>query len=166
MKKKKVSRKRWLLILIILLVSAWLILTAWYLTRAPESLGYCDTDSDCACYDGCLCVNKNYAGAIACPQMAACTKFNYCECVDNKCETKLNRRICDSDDECILVQDGCCSCSWGGKNTAVNKAHLEWWNSKIASECKDVMCPAVISNDPTCFSEPKCINGECRPVPK
>jgi hypothetical protein len=162
--KKKISRKYWFLAFLVFVIFVGVILNAFY--KMPVSQKYCKSNSDCVCYDGCLCINKFYKGIVPCPEMASCTKFDYCECVNNTCVTKLNVKLCEKDDECILVQDGCCGCSMGGKNTAINKIHKDWWDNKISSECREIVCIAVISNDPTCFSEPRCVDGECKPIPK
>ncbi len=72
---------------------------------------------------------------------------------------------CSSDNECVSVQNGCCGCSTNGRNTAINKNYFSYWNSKMQDDCKEIACMEVISMDWTCFSEPKCINGECRLQP-
>lgn len=69
--------------------------------------------------------------------------------------------LCKTDDECVIVQDGCCSCKNGGKNTAILKTEQQAWQAKLSSECEDVMCATVISNDKTCFTVAKCVDGKC-----
>lgn len=71
--------------------------------------------------------------------------------------------ICKEDSECILVQDGPCSCNMGGRNTAINKKYFDYWQEKISKEEKDTFCLAVISTDPTCSPTivPKCIKNKC-----
>lgn len=72
---------------------------------------------------------------------------------------------CEKDDECVAVSDGCCGCAAGGAETAINKAHLDWWGAKRASSCAGFDCPAVMSQHISCFSHPECVNGSCEMVP-
>ncbi|MBA4319671.1 MAG: hypothetical protein C0412_14820 [Flavobacterium sp.] len=68
---------------------------------------------------------------------------------------------CGQDSDCISVKNGCCSCNQGGKTTGINKNLEKEWNSKLSKECRGILCPQVISNDPSCFKEPKCVNNKC-----
>jgi hypothetical protein len=68
---------------------------------------------------------------------------------------------CNQDSDCIKVEGGCCGCNWGGKATAINKNFEQEWEDKLLDECREIMCPAVISDDPSCFKEPKCVNNKC-----
>ncbi len=63
-----------------------------------------------------------------------------------------------------MARDGCCDCNHGGKATAINIKYVEEWESKLLEKCKDVVCVAAISDDPSCFSIPKCVNNECKLV--
>ncbi len=70
---------------------------------------------------------------------------------------------CQQDSDCVKVQAGCCSCNYGGKNTAINKIYLVNWMSWINSQCQSTACAAVLSNDWTCISsEAKCVIGKCK----
>ena len=71
---------------------------------------------------------------------------------------------CNIDINCISVNAECCGCTAGGSNTAINKAYSDYWNQKLSEECKDIGCPAVMSDHWTCFAEPKCVNGICELV--
>ncbi len=71
---------------------------------------------------------------------------------------------CNEDDDCISVKSGCCGCTAGGSNTAINRTYLDYWNNKMLDECKEISCLAVISNHWTCFAKPKCINDKCQLV--
>jgi len=71
---------------------------------------------------------------------------------------------CTQDSDCILVNSGCCGCSYGGGKTAVNKYYIGYWNENLSISCKDISCPAVISTDMSCFSEAKCVNNICKTV--
>ena len=68
---------------------------------------------------------------------------------------------CNRDNDCISVKSGCCGCTAGGSSTTVNKDYLDYWDKKLLDECKEVNCPAVMSNDWTWFAEPKCAEGRC-----
>lgn len=69
--------------------------------------------------------------------------------------------LCKEDSECVIVQEGCCSCNNGGRNTAILKTDEQAWKTKLAGQCADTMCPAVISTDKTCFNVAKCVDGKC-----
>lgn len=71
---------------------------------------------------------------------------------------------CVQDSDCVSVQQGCCGCYYGGKATAINKKHQDSWKDTISSQCGQRACLTVISNDPSCFKEPKCVSGACRLV--
>ena len=73
---------------------------------------------------------------------------------------------CSKDDDCISVKSGCCDCNAGESNTAINRNYLQKWNEKLSDECKDIGCIMVMSNDWTCFAEPKCVNGKCKLILK
>ena len=69
---------------------------------------------------------------------------------------------CKKDSDCISIKAGCCSCTAGGKNTAINKNYKNYWNDKLSNACINSACPMVLSNDWTCFAEPKCVNEKCK----
>ena len=62
-------------------------------------------------------------------------------------------RICEEDDECVLVDTNCC-CG----NTAINKKYYDYWYSQL--NCGDVViCPQEECVKP---SSTKCINNTCQ----
>src|SRR3989338_1250823 len=63
---------------------------------------------------------------------------------------------CSVDSDCVKYE-GCCDCNHGGEATAVN---VEFSNN-FAKDCFGMACPAVISDDPSCFAIPKCVNNKC-----
>lgn len=69
--------------------------------------------------------------------------------------------LCASDSQCISVASGCCGCTAGGSNMAINKDKKEQWSKQRVSNCKDIICPAVISQDESCSATPMCIKGQC-----
>lgn len=67
---------------------------------------------------------------------------------------------CNIDLDCIAVNKNYCGCNAGGSATAINKRYLADWKGERAWQ-EGVACPAVMSDDPSCFGKPKCINNEC-----
>lgn len=67
---------------------------------------------------------------------------------------------CSVDSDCVLVQEGCCSCSGGGENIAINDFFSDFYFENYLSNCVDVMCPAVFRLG--CESEvADCVDGAC-----
>jgi predicted secreted protein len=75
------------------------------------------------------------------------------------CETQVDLYSCETDMECIAVNKSYCGCSAGGSREAINKKYLIDRQEKTQQE--EVMCPAVMSDDPSCFQEPKCVKNKC-----
>ena len=89
-----------------------------------------------------------------------------CTCYKGKCYTGLVAEIpekiyCETDNDCVKVDAGCCSCNYGGEATAINKDYKEDWNSNLTKECKEIACTAAVSDHISCFSDPKCVNKTC-----
>ncbi|MFH1586089.1 MAG: hypothetical protein ABIB79_04940 [archaeon] len=82
--------------------------------------------------------------------VSGCIKFN-----------KVDFKGCTSDSDCISVPDGCCTCSNGGKATSINKNYEKDYIASRHAKCLGIMCNMVISDDPTCFATPKCVENEC-----
>lgn len=74
---------------------------------------------------------------------------------------KLDIYSCSQDSDCAKAKGGCCSCNMGGTAIAINKNFESEWTGKLAKECSNIACLAVISNDPSCFKEPKCVENMC-----
>lgn len=74
---------------------------------------------------------------------------------------KIDFYSCAQDSNCIKTKGDCCGCSSGGTATAINKNFEKDWQDKLMKECYEIDCLAVISNHPSCFQEPKCINNKC-----
>jgi hypothetical protein len=70
-------------------------------------------------------------------------------------------RKCSTDSDCIIVKGDCCGCGMGGTATTINKKFKKEWEDKLSKECKETVCLAVISDHPSCFKKPKCINNVC-----
>ena len=50
---------------------------------------------------------------------------------------------CEFDSDCVTIRKGCCECSSGGFQEAINKNYLEEWNSKLKNNCLTVICPQL-----------------------
>lgn len=91
-------------------------------------------------------------------------EFNY-KIVEKEDESPIESPIdfysCINDSDCIKTSKDCCGCNAGGEATAINKNFENDWKSKSAKDCKEIMCPAVMSNDPSCFENPKCVSNKC-----
>lgn len=75
-------------------------------------------------------------------------------------KTAIDFYSCIQNSDCVSIKADCCGCAAGGKATSVNKAYQSEWLDNL--DCKDIMCPAVMSGDPSCISkEPKCENNKC-----
>jgi hypothetical protein len=68
---------------------------------------------------------------------------------------------CEKDEDCTLVQADCCGCNQGGQNTAVAKKDGENWLSELLAGCHETICPQVISEHPSCYSQAICTDGKC-----
>ncbi len=68
---------------------------------------------------------------------------------------------CTSDQECVSVPAGCCSCSSGGSAVTINGAYSNYWVGEQKQKCSLIMCPAVMSHSLTCGAKPKCISNAC-----
>lgn len=56
---------------------------------------------------------------------------------------------CWSDSDCQLVQWGCCSCSMGGSNIAINSAYVGYYRETYVSNCEVRGCLAVMNCNPS-----------------
>ncbi len=96
---------------------------------------------------------------VACPPTSK-TPFNSLEECQKVCEKpQIDFYSCSQDSDCIKVKNDCCGCNAGGSATAINKNFKTQWKGN----CNEIgiACPAVMSNDPSCFAEPKCENNKC-----
>lgn len=67
---------------------------------------------------------------------------------------------CSENSDCILVKAGCCGCNAGGNAKAINKNFKMDWKGEC-EEIAPVMCPSVMSDDPSCFKKPTCVSNKC-----
>jgi len=69
---------------------------------------------------------------------------------------------CKVDRDCVLVVDGCCSCTEGGKQRAVPVVARASYESRRKAICRQTMCPALMSEDASCVaSRAVCKDGAC-----
>ncbi len=71
---------------------------------------------------------------------------------------------CKNDDDCIIVNEGCCSCRESGMQIAINKDYRHYWDEKLGLECVsvDASCAHAVSVHISCFSDSKCVNNKCK----
>jgi len=84
------------------------------------------------------------------------------ECIRNWETECLVKKSCSEDSDCVRVNAGCCGCGAGGKVMAVHEDNADMWKEDIAKRCAGMMCPTVMSNDPSCSGTAKCINNVCK----
>ncbi len=72
-------------------------------------------------------------------------------------------KICNSDSDCVETQAGCCRCTMGGVQTAINKKYLNKWEEKLKKFCQGTICPAVFRCKK---GKVICKNHKCKFVPR
>lgn len=65
---------------------------------------------------------------------------------------------CEIDSDCVITRKGCCECSSGGFQEAINKKYLEEWNSKLSNSCHTIICPQLYRCEEGLAI---CDNGSC-----
>jgi hypothetical protein len=68
---------------------------------------------------------------------------------------------CQQDTDCMLVTDGCCSCSEGGKQRALPRKARDAYEKKRQAICKSTMCPQIMSEDQSCLGRAICKEKVC-----
>ena len=63
--------------------------------------------------------------------------------------------------DCVAVPDDCCECANGGKLRAIPKSKAAAAKAERVAHCKHIMCPMMVSNDPTCGMRADCVAAEC-----
>jgi hypothetical protein len=70
--------------------------------------------------------------------------------------------ICKADSDCALVIDGCCTCNAGGKQRVVPAKARRAYEKRRRTRCRNTMCPALMSEDPSCVAgSAVCKDGAC-----
>jgi hypothetical protein len=86
--------------------------------------------------------------------------------VEGKPKQKARRaasgEVCRADADCALVTDGCCNCNQGGKQRAILSRGRSAYEKRRKSICQQIMCPALMSEDPSCVAgHAVCKDGAC-----
>jgi hypothetical protein len=69
---------------------------------------------------------------------------------------------CKVDSDCVLVPDDCCGCTGGGKQRALPKKDKAGFERARQARCAGTLCPAVMSQDPSCAATSAlCKEGKC-----
>lgn len=71
---------------------------------------------------------------------------------------------CAGDDDCVRVDADCCGLAGGGRCAFVPRRHVVDQAKARVAGCRDVACPSVVSQDPTCHGRAVCDQGRCRVV--
>ena len=79
--------------------------------------------------------------------------------------TKRAVAACRADADCIVVPDGCCGCHEGGKQKAIRARDKAAHDRGQRAGCRETMCAAMISNDPSCQARAHCKEGTCTLAP-
>jgi kynurenine formamidase len=70
---------------------------------------------------------------------------------------------CRSDADCVMLPADCCGCSAGGKLHAVPRTEQAGELLRYERCRKTVLCPQVMSTDPSCHAKARCVSGQCQP---
>jgi len=69
-----------------------------------------------------------------------------------------NFYACESNEDCVKTQAGCCPCNMGGSSVAINAHCTDEWRAQM--DCPpNLVCPAWFNCD---SSSPVCAAGECK----
>lgn len=102
------------------------------------------------------CVKRGVGG---CSFETPFENIEECQKVCEKETEEIDFYACEKDSDCISVKADCCGCTAGGAAISINIKYRQEWNKKL--NCAGIMCPAVMSDDPSCSQKPKCINNSC-----
>jgi len=62
-----------------------------------------------------------------------------------------------------MLPADCCGCSAGGKLHAVPRSEQAGELLRYERCRKTVLCPQVMSTDPSCHAKARCVSGQCQP---
>jgi hypothetical protein len=111
--------------------------------------------------------------AMAVMVLLAVFLFGVLAALDDGAEAKPRRRAkrakagtapvaCKVDGDCAIVTEGCCGCNEGGKQRAVLAKARPAYEKRRQGLCKQTMCPALMSEDPSCVAGSAiCKDGAC-----
>jgi hypothetical protein len=75
---------------------------------------------------------------------------------------KVAGPVCRSNADCVLVAEDCCGCTGGGKQKAVPRKEKASHERARQARCAGTLCPAVMSQDPSCSATSAvCKEGQC-----
>lgn len=77
----------------------------------------------------------------------------------NSVKKKIDYGSCKKNSDCVLVKNGCCGCTQGGKAKAINKNKKKDYEASL--KCASIICVSSISRDSSCSAVPKCIAKKC-----
>lgn len=73
-------------------------------------------------------------------------------------------QYCEEDSDCVKVieRDSCCDACHGGKNNAINKKHIDFWECVRLKDknCNNILCSENVTSQ-SCFAEARCVNNIC-----
>lgn len=77
----------------------------------------------------------------------------------------VDQQACNKNEDCVLVEEGCCPCSSGGNEIAIHRSLVENHNTEREKECapsgNNIMCPTVY----LCGQKrAECSNSQCKTV--
>lgn len=112
------------------------------------------------------CAKKQEIVEVETPVMVETKNNTQIKVIENETQiieieiSKEELKRCSQDSDCIKIQGGCCPCTDGGGNIAINKKYEEYWNNKLTKECIGTrnICLAVMM---ACGGNVGCINKSC-----
>jgi hypothetical protein len=72
---------------------------------------------------------------------------------------------CETNDDCVLVNEGCCKCSSGGTRIALSKVDQKIYEANLEQKCKGIVCFQIVNTwDPSCTADAgaECRQGVCQ----
>jgi len=66
---------------------------------------------------------------------------------------------CDTDDDCIYVNNGCCDCANGGFESCIRREFLGHYYNHFS--CSNVICTGIGRDPPCGTGTPRCRNNKC-----
>lgn len=77
-------------------------------------------------------------------------------------DKRVTPAACSRNADCVLVTDGCCGCTEGGKQRAIPAKARDAYEKKRRALCRGTICPQLMSEHVTCTaSEAVCKEGQC-----
>ena len=139
----------------------------------------CEENSDCTvvelgCCDSCnggwsASVNKDYEEDVidrnhdTCTGKEVCTEmwcgYEFARCENNICTSRIEDwQACEADEDCTVVELGCCDHCNGGRTTATHKDFAEEIKEIMGDECEEDHACTLIGCAPVLA---RCNGGRC-----